>query len=91
MAKTGLNANVLLAQQTTGQNFERAVFGERVARVQGKAHTGLKCFVVKDNLLDPANNDPGAFHGSPRLEAANVVEPSAHFVIRVEIERQQVS
>src|SRR5262249_7791616 len=56
------------------------VLGELVALVELQHHPRLEALVVEADVLDAPDQDAGATHRSPHLQAADVVEARFHAV-----------
>ena len=85
-----LNANVLFAQQPAGEDFQRAVFGESVALLQGEGHAGLVAFVIELDGGDAAHHDAGALDRRLWLQSADVVELGRDAVGGLKAQAEQI-
>ena len=85
------NAHVLFTQQTTGEYFQRAVFGESELVLQSQAHFGLKAFAVKLNAVNASHHHTSTLHGCAFFKTANVVKLGCHGVILRPTVLQQIS
>src|SRR5450830_520322 len=70
----GFDTDVLLTQQASRQDLQRAVLGEGVAVFQGQGDLGLEGLVVENNRLDTPDHHPRALDRSLGLEPADIVE-----------------
>jgi len=66
--------DVLLAQQSCGEDLGERVFRELVALVDYHRHLRLKTFVIEGDGGYPPTTTAGAFDRRTRLEAADIVK-----------------
>jgi hypothetical protein len=84
------DADVLLAEQATGQNLERAVLGKTVTVLKCQRHVGLKGLVVERDGIHTPNHHAGTLDRGLWLQTTNVVEARGDRVGLLEIQAQQV-
>ena len=87
---TRFDADVLLAQQSAGEDFQRAVFRKGITRVQGQRDQRLERLVIERDGLHPAHDHACTLDGRLRLEATDIVKLRRDFVVGLEIQVEQV-
>src|SRR4051812_10946730 len=77
---TGGKADVLLTQQTRGQNFRRSVARELIPRIDHHRYRGLERFIVETHIIYATHHNSGTFHRCTGLKTADVIEFSLDLI-----------